>query len=87
MYKILGNSQQISVFEQLISLIPYIKEGRTVLAKEVSEKLEEQVEKEKESLRQLNEQQRSMTAKIVSLSQEYQIATQKAAEAKARADS
>ena len=38
-YKILGNSQGISLFDQLISLVPFIKEGRTVLPEDTKKKL------------------------------------------------
>lgn len=55
--------------------------------KETKEKLEKTIEEEKETLRQLNEQQKVVLGKTISAQQEYTIATQKAAEAKARADS
>ena len=57
------------------------------ILKETKEKLEKTIEEEKETLRQLNEQQKVVLGKTISAQQEYTIATQKAAEAKARADS
>lgn len=55
--------------------------------KENTEKLQKLKKEGEETLRLLNEQQKVILGKTVSAQQEYTIATQKAAEAKARADS
>lgn len=55
--------------------------------KEDTEKLQKLRKEGEETLRLLNEQQKVILGKTVSAQQEYTIATQKAAEAKARADS
>ncbi len=87
-------SATILVIIGIIGLIAWFISFRTKtiradykILKETKEKLEKTIEEEKETLRQLNEQQKVVLGKTISAQQEYTIATQKAAEAKARADS
>ena len=87
-------SAAILVIIGIIGLIAWFISFRTKtiradykILKETKEKLEKTIEEEKETLRQLNEQQKVVLGKTISAQQEYTIATQKAAEAKARADS
>ena len=87
-------SATILVIIGIIGLIAWFISFRTKairadykILKETKEKLEKTIEEEKETLRQLNEQQKVILGKTISAQQEYTIATQKAAEAKARADS